>query len=995
MEYFAIYIPSTENQDPESFVFDSRGNALKALKDNKDSRLKAFKNRNDALKFAKSGINSNNLSRQDSSSILHSLSILKSPPPSIEKQVLRNLEKSNYPSLKTQELVKFRKEIEQNNVQKVYEMINTNPRYLVSSGDTPSILKEGPRYNALHVAAMNNLAKMAKLILQTVEQPQFIEMLHGFKNDPNIDIMCQNLLESYLNTPDKSRSETPLHFAAKVGAIDVIHVLLSYPICKMKPNSEGLYPKDIICSRCPDPSPELKKSIEDLLNERFFVPVLRSSDNSVQPVVGEPFTTSNMPKYKMDPLSPSLEIKAYAGPMSSEQAQTFQKRWKTPPRLIPSAVNCHNMSFSPKSHCISSPLHSPRMSKSLSEVISSTPKLKKKLFFDTNEEVDDFESVYLSNVSGQNDKNGNFNVLTENEEEEFKELFEDLLVERTKLSDERQQLNKYRDPAPFIAETPLKTKNDSNSNHLRHNFNSVSSTESPGDSLLCNPPSANLASGHITFLDESGSTYSSENIQNSLSFKEKNIRLTDPNKGLETIGRSLAHEYNVGWKEYWEFLGSFLDIRSGQGLEAFENYLKKREKKKELSETEASSNSAKQSPKKFNDSFGLSSICAGLYSMDLNDELMERKENHKVPKNGLASPTTTRSPLMEMLSNKRQPSYDLPLENPLTCIEQSCRTYAKRVAGLLESESIQDQSSYEKTLLVEINKLNTTIDSYKRDLRFPNINFQKVHSRYSYLLVWFLKKNNVDVKYLRNLVPLMSKVYKLASQFTLSDTKDLIKSHAMCISSFTRNYIERQEKIYNPENVNTETACVDAWNGPDIFECKCSFEANFISSKQRINHRRDIRKRLYSGSLGSKKAVDLWSMRNPSEDYDDDENEDLYLSAESDLSSDEEYFTPPQSPTANYFDSSDEEMNVFEESLEHLEDEKEYSLFIKGDQPTKVDTDVFNAIGEDFIVDDAKYPSVYKWHHAMKSVSALSTQKSQTQQSLNVFRLYTPKLKKF
>jgi ankyrin repeat and LEM domain-containing protein 2 len=155
------------------------------------------------------------------------------------------MEKSCFPAPKSQELVKFRKEIEQNNVQKVYEMIYSNPRYLVSSGDTPAILKEGPRYNALHVAAMNKHAKMAKLILQTVEQTQFIELLHGFKNDPNIEIMCQNLLESYLNTPDKSRNETPLHFASKVGALEVIEVLISYPLCKMTPNFDGMYPIDV------------------------------------------------------------------------------------------------------------------------------------------------------------------------------------------------------------------------------------------------------------------------------------------------------------------------------------------------------------------------------------------------------------------------------------------------------------------------------------------------------------------------------------------------------------------------------------------------------------------------------------------------------------------------------------------------------------------------------------------------------------------------------
>lgn len=105
-------------------------------------------------------------------------------------------------------------------------------------------MKEGPRYNALHIAAMNNLPKMAKLILQTLEQTSFIELLHGCK-DSNADELSQLLLESYLNTPDKSRNETPLHFAAKLGHLDVIEVLISYPLCKMKVNSEGLFPKDV------------------------------------------------------------------------------------------------------------------------------------------------------------------------------------------------------------------------------------------------------------------------------------------------------------------------------------------------------------------------------------------------------------------------------------------------------------------------------------------------------------------------------------------------------------------------------------------------------------------------------------------------------------------------------------------------------------------------------------------------------------------------------
>lgn len=721
----------------------------------------------------------------------------------------------------------------------------------------------------------------------------------------------------------------------------------------------------------------MKKEIEALLNERFFVPVLRSSDGSILPVIGDPFTPSHMPSELASPnnaLYPTMEIKAYAGPMSAEQAKTFQKRWKTPPRLIPSATstNTHNLSFSPKSSTMSSPLYSPRMSKSYN-IVQSTPKLKKRLLFEGNGDgaesyEDDFESVYLSNVVSDklvtSDNNGNRNVaiLNEQEEEVFKELFDDLLMDKINREEEvsgktrayrtPETFKAYRNPQPCVpdCETPIRSqKNDSNSNHLLQNYNSLSrlSSSDSQNSLFCNPPSGSLGSGLLTsFLDESGSVFSQENIQDSISFKEKNIRLTDTKKGLEKIGRGLANEYNVGWKEYWDFLGQFLDIRSDEGMERFEEYLRKRDKQKEINESDGNFAQSPSVVKNNNDSFGLSAICAGLYSMDINDEISNNAGNKPIVKNGVLSPTTSRSPLIEMLSSKRPSSDALPLDNPFTCIEQSCRTFAKRLAALLESETIQDQSSYEKILLAEVNKLNTSIDSYKRDTRFSAINFQKVHARYSYLLVWYLKNNNVNVKYLRNAVPLMSKVYNLSRQFTsLQNMRDLIKTHSVCISNFTSNYIEHEERIFNPENVNTETGCFDAWNGPDILECKCSFEANFVSTKQKQNHRRDIRKRLYSGKfelpsifsfikhliyiVGSSlmKVIDLWSVRTPSRDFEEDAD-DSYLSCDSDDSDNDVWFTPPQSPSQ--IESSDDEMNAFEESLENVDVEKTYSLFVNG-----------------------------------------------------------------
>lgn len=77
------------------------------------------------------------------------------------------------------------------------------------------------------------------------------------------------------------------------------------------------------------------------------------------------------------------------------------------------------------------------------------------------------------------------------------------------------------------------------------------------------------------------------------------------------------------------------------------------------------------------------------------------------------------------------------------------------------------------------------------------------------------------------------------------------------------------------------------------------------------------------------KVTDLWSLRTPTRDEYSEEEDESYIScSDSDDSDSDVWFTPPQSP--NEIVSSDDEMNAFEESLENLEDEKAYALFIDG-----------------------------------------------------------------
>lgn len=107
--------------------------------------------------------------------------------------------------------------------------------------------QEGSRYNALHVAAKARNAEICSLILQTVGNVAFIQLLYGGDDDAaSCEDRARILVDLYLNTPDKALNETPLHFAVKFGAPSVVDILVSYPQCdKHAKNKFGQAPRDV------------------------------------------------------------------------------------------------------------------------------------------------------------------------------------------------------------------------------------------------------------------------------------------------------------------------------------------------------------------------------------------------------------------------------------------------------------------------------------------------------------------------------------------------------------------------------------------------------------------------------------------------------------------------------------------------------------------------------------------------------------------------------
>lgn len=121
----------------------------------------------------------------------------KSSDPAHEEKV------NDFSSLKIPALNKFRKVVEEDDVDAFAAAVWENPRYLISQVDTPEILKQGVHYNALHCAAKSGSLKICKMLFEILGSERYWCLVY-----PNDPITIRNkrqshLLDHYLNTCDK------------------------------------------------------------------------------------------------------------------------------------------------------------------------------------------------------------------------------------------------------------------------------------------------------------------------------------------------------------------------------------------------------------------------------------------------------------------------------------------------------------------------------------------------------------------------------------------------------------------------------------------------------------------------------------------------------------------------------------------------------------------------------------------------------------------------
>ncbi|XP_077601224.1 ankyrin repeat and LEM domain-containing protein 2-like [Stigmatopora nigra] len=339
--YYGVQLEDILCRNERVLVYTDQKDALQAIKEMKGSRFNRFSNREDAEKFAK-GMSECFLSPSKSM-----------PCVSTSKDVMEvdttNSERANsHKSPHTQDLTtKLRESVEKGDEAAFSKIVWNNPRYLIGSGDNPTIVQVACRYNVMHVASKENQAGIVQLLLNTLENPAFLRLMYPDDQEDVLQKRIRYIVDLYLNTPDKAGYETPLHFACKFGCPDVVNVLCSHPVTdKNRKNSNGEKPCDIICSR-KDTTPEVKQKIMNYLEDRCYIPLLRAADNTCQPIIGAPWSPeaseslSLIQRHAKSPLDPLMTVTAFAGPLSPSKAGGFRHSWKTPPRN--QAKHFHNV----------------------------------------------------------------------------------------------------------------------------------------------------------------------------------------------------------------------------------------------------------------------------------------------------------------------------------------------------------------------------------------------------------------------------------------------------------------------------------------------------------------------------------------------------------------------------------------------------------------------------------------------------------------------------
>jgi hypothetical protein len=339
--YHGIQLPEellSEINEPRSLVYTDKSELMKVLKEYKGARFKSFRSKDEALQFSTS--NSNHSSKPQ---------MVSTPVPG---------ESCVYKTPISQQKVKLRKAIEAGNLDYILDCIRSNPTYLMTPSDTPTILHEGPRLNALHVAAKTGRVKSASIILDFIKG-DLIQLMYPEEEVGQNLLRQERILDLYINMPDKGAGDTPLHYASKFGMLEMVQLLMEQS--QVNPelrNKNGERAGEVVCSRARVQDKEVEEKIGNLIKGLLYIPVYKEFEYSAPSSLGDPVAQKDWLNLTYSVSPEDLSSSSPRSPLTSRSFSSFSPgspALKSPMRVSPLISRGSPMSFrSP--HSVRSPM---------------------------------------------------------------------------------------------------------------------------------------------------------------------------------------------------------------------------------------------------------------------------------------------------------------------------------------------------------------------------------------------------------------------------------------------------------------------------------------------------------------------------------------------------------------------------------------------------------------------------------------------------------------
>lgn len=295
-----------------------------------------------------------------------------------------------------------------------------------------------------------------------------------------------------------------------------------------------------------------------------------------------------------------------------------------------------------------------------------------------------------------------------------------------------------------------------------------------------------------------------DNVYNSPGFKERHLKLCDVEKGLEVIGRGLAKDQRIAWREHWSFLDEFIDISSNEGLIKFEKYLQdridERMKPPPLSVAQRKLNLV-----------ALPVTPITKISQKLTKLCIEREQDESFMQARASTPSSPNA------------------FHAYLCVEKSCQIYANRLLKPI-AQSPTNIVTVNDVLVGELNRLKSLICSYKHDIRFFGVEFESTHSRFAHIVIALM---NNDFEYREHKVgetlkSTLEHILQAKEKSALNASKngisqDELAKNTMQLICFIKHMLKRLSDLANlipPEVLTTETDCADIWRGEEKCDCE-------------------------------------------------------------------------------------------------------------------------------------------------------------------------------